>query len=335
MLSRGLAPALARADDPASVARDQRFEIPSAAPNAWGCFIRRQRLSLAVFVPNLTPGFEISAGLLVLKPGADNLGYGTITTFLPIQSPQWAVQTLAPNYQPCIFVGTRYVLSNSGIDMRLNWDHLHTSDSTSVAVSDPTTQWVSPFSQTGPSTSEAANVVGIFHLKAASAQVNFDYDMVNADVGQTVNFGSHTQFRLFARPQLRSAEGATDLDVLQRPEHRPSTSGHRGSQSPAQVHLPEQHPRRTRAWDVYASVSLRLGLQPGSRGFGFVGPAQRGGPWPAGSKPAQYSSAGTLHRTRSTSRADQPAAPWFLRSSIPGTRKSGETTLTNLATVRF
>jgi hypothetical protein len=67
-----------------------------------------------------------------------------------------------------------------------------------VAVSDLATQWVSPFSQTGPSTSEPANVVGIFHLKATQAQVDFDYDMANIDVGQTVNIGSNTQLRLFA-----------------------------------------------------------------------------------------------------------------------------------------
>jgi hypothetical protein len=67
-----------------------------------------------------------------------------------------------------------------------------------VAVSDPTTQWVSPFNQTGPSTSEPANFVGVFHLKATQAQVDFDYDMVNIDMGQAVNIGSNTELRLFA-----------------------------------------------------------------------------------------------------------------------------------------
>src|SRR5262249_27409223 len=152
---------------------------------------------LSVGVPNLTPGFEFSAGLLVLKPGADNLGYATVTTFLPIQSPQWAVQNVNPQYQCGFQVGGRYVLPNSGNDIQVNWDHLHTSDSAAVAVGNPATQWISPFSQTGPSTSETSNEVGLFHLKAAQAQVDFHYDELNADLGQSLSIGPYTRLRLF------------------------------------------------------------------------------------------------------------------------------------------
>ncbi len=155
-------------------------------------------MNLAVFVPNLKPGFEFTGGFLLLKPGADNLGFATITTFLPIQNPQWAVQTLNPDYQPGFTVGARYTRPCSGKDIRTNWEHLRTSDSTFVAVDDLNTQWISPFSQTGPSTSETANEVGIFHLKSAQGEVAFDYDMVNLDLGQTVNIGPSTQLRLFA-----------------------------------------------------------------------------------------------------------------------------------------
>ncbi|MCE9546603.1 MAG: hypothetical protein K8T25_13935 [Planctomycetia bacterium] len=153
---------------------------------------------LSVYVPNLDPGFQLSAGFLYLRPGADNLGYATITTFLPIQNPQWAVQALDPENQPGFSVGARRILPCSGQDIQANWEHLRSSDSASVAVSDLDTQWISPFNQTGPSTSETANEVGIFHFKAAQAQVDFDYDMVNLDVGQTLSIGSNTQVRLFA-----------------------------------------------------------------------------------------------------------------------------------------
>jgi hypothetical protein len=153
---------------------------------------------LAVYVPNLCPGWELSAGLLYLRPGADNLGWGTITTFLPLQNPQWAVQTLDPDFQPGVSLGARRVLPCSGKDVQANWEHLRTSDSALVAVDNVDTQWISPFSQTGPSTSERANEVGIFHFKSAEGQVDFDYDLVNLDVGQTVNIGSSTQVRLFA-----------------------------------------------------------------------------------------------------------------------------------------
>jgi len=151
-----------------------------------------------VFIPDLTPGFQFTAGFLLLKPGADNLGWSTITTYLPIQNPQWAVQNINPEYQPGFTVGARYVVPNSGTDIQTNWEHLRTSDSSFVPVSDPNTQWISPFNQTGPSTSEFYNQIGIFYLKSAQAQLNFAYDMVNLDVGKTVNLGVNTQVRLFA-----------------------------------------------------------------------------------------------------------------------------------------
>lgn len=193
--------------DPATLTSDEQYEVEAgttcdcgaesstcccdAAPSCAGS-------PFAVFVPDLEPGFQFSGSLLYLKPGADNLGWSTITTFLPVQNPQWAVQDLSPDYQPGFNVGVRYVIPSSGKDIQANWDHLRTSDSSYVAVSDLATQWISPFSQTGPSTSEQANQVGIFHLKSAEAQVEFDYDMANIDAGQTVNFGRCTQVRLFA-----------------------------------------------------------------------------------------------------------------------------------------
>lgn len=193
-----MASSLAWAAEPASIVPDQRAEIPAATPYADAAAPSSAGVPLAVFVPNLDPGFEFSGGLLLLRPGADNLGYATVTTFLPIQNPQWAVQTLDPEYQPGFWLGARYAFPSSGNDIQIDWEHLRTRDSAYVAVSNPATQWVSPFSQTGPSTSEAANLVGIFHLKATQAQVDFDYDMANIDVGQTVSIGPNTQLRLFA-----------------------------------------------------------------------------------------------------------------------------------------
>ncbi len=153
--------------------------------------------ALDVYVPDLRPGLEISGGILLLQPGADNLGFATTTTFLPIQNPQWAVHALTPGYQPGFSVGARYTRPESGKDLRTTWEHLRTHDSTFVPVSNLSTQWISPFSQTGPSTSETANEVGIFHLKAAQGTVDFEYDLVNLDIGQTFNIGSSTQLRLF------------------------------------------------------------------------------------------------------------------------------------------
>jgi len=187
------------ADEPSADVLSLPWDDAGTEANLYACAATPSTAAspLSVFVPNLRPGLELTAGLLLLQPGADNLGFATTTTFLPIQNPQWAVQTLSPAYQPGFTVGARYIRPCSGKDIRTTWDHLHTNDSTFVPVSNLNTQWISPFSQTGPSTSESANEVGIFHLKAARGEVAFDYDLVNLDMGQSVNIGTSTQVRLF------------------------------------------------------------------------------------------------------------------------------------------
>ena len=192
-----MASSLARGADPDWIAPDEQDEMPPETACACDAASLCGGAPLAVFVPDLTPGFRFTGSLLYLRPGADNLGFATITTFLPVQNPQWAVETLNPQYQPGFSVGAQYVFPCSGKDIRANWEHLRTSDAASVAVSDPATQWISPFNQTGPATSESANEVGVFHLKGAQGLVKFDYDMVNIEAGQTLNIGSNTEVRLF------------------------------------------------------------------------------------------------------------------------------------------
>jgi hypothetical protein len=283
-----MASSLARAADPDWIAPDERDEISSESAcdcdAAASCGGSCGGVPLPVFVPNLRPGFQFSGSLLYLRPGADNLGYATITTFLPLENPQWAVQTLNPQFQPGFNVGAQYAFPCSGKDFRVNWDHLRTSDSASAAVSNPATQWISPFNQTGPSTSERANEVGIFHLKAAQAQVNFDYDMVNFEVGQTVNVGLNTQVRLF-----------TGLSCVRLREQLVSTFYNDPNIDPVPpvMAIPNTSLRSISLnnTSTYTGLGPRLGLTTAhnlSHGFTFVG--QLSGAILAGwMQPAQYS----------------------------------------------
>jgi hypothetical protein len=239
---------------------------------------------LSVGIPIYTPAFDFHGSLLYLRPGADNLGYATITTFLPLENPQWAVQALNPQFQPGFSLGARYAFPSSGKDIRVNWEHLRTSDAASAAVSNPATQWVSPFNQTGPSTSERANEVGVFHLKAAQAQVNFDYDMVNIDASQTVNIGLNTQLRLF-----------TGLSCVRLREQLISTFYNDPNIEPVPpVLAPPNESLRSISLNntsTYTGLGPRLGLTTAhnlSHGFTFVG--QLSGAILAGwMQPAQYS----------------------------------------------
>jgi hypothetical protein len=95
-----MASCLARAADSDWLVSDEQAAVPPATTLACNAAPSCTGDPLDAYVPDLTPGFQYSASLLLLKPGADNLGFGTITTFLPLQNPQWAVQTLNPAYQP-------------------------------------------------------------------------------------------------------------------------------------------------------------------------------------------------------------------------------------------
>ncbi|MGO8878372.1 MAG: Lpg1974 family pore-forming outer membrane protein [Desulfomonilaceae bacterium] len=163
--------------------------------------------TFSVSVPNLTPGFGIHAGFLFLQPSADNLGYAVLTNVKnpaspdPVASPFWTIQTLTPSYQPGLELGGGYAFSNSGKDFQVNWQHLRTTTSNSV-IAKQGEQWVSPFSQTGPSTADSwehfGTDQGVNLLRSAEGQVEFAYDAVNLDVGQYVNVGSSMQVRMFA-----------------------------------------------------------------------------------------------------------------------------------------
>src|SRR4051812_32003144 len=85
-----LASSLARAEDDDLIAPDEQVECPPATSDGCGAVPAADGVPVGVFVPSLTPGFTVCAGFLLLKPGADNLGYSTITTFLPLENPQWA-----------------------------------------------------------------------------------------------------------------------------------------------------------------------------------------------------------------------------------------------------
>ncbi|MGX6642648.1 Lpg1974 family pore-forming outer membrane protein [Legionella pneumophila] len=149
-----------------------------------------------VFIPNLKPGYEFSATAFYLQPGANNLGWGVITTVLPIPSPNWQVVTFNPDYQVGFNLGGRYVFANSGSDLQLNWSHLRTNDTDNVFVN-PSSQWISPFSQTGTPPTPSGQITGVALLKLAHASLDFSYDAVSLDVGKFINFGSKLQTRLF------------------------------------------------------------------------------------------------------------------------------------------
>ena len=162
---------------------------------------------VSLCIPNLAPGWQFWGGVLLLKPSAQNLGYGiwtmekNLAVANPIVQPYWTTESVVPTFQAGFELGTGYTFANSGRDFQVNWQHLRTSNSTSAGVTNTDGQWISPFSQTGPPTAadfqDMYVLSGVNHLHSATAQANFAYDQVNFDFGQYFNVGSSLMLRLF------------------------------------------------------------------------------------------------------------------------------------------
>ncbi len=143
-------------------------------------------LDLRLSVPALQSGFEISAAFLVLRPMANNLNYVIYNRAgLPIQSPSWDEQELDPRYTPAFSVGLGYMTA-SGRDVQLNWTHLNSDTSASIAA--PDGYFVGPDYEIGPPA---------IPIRTASSTANFKDDVINLDFGQYLAFGCHVVMRFF------------------------------------------------------------------------------------------------------------------------------------------
>lgn len=142
---------------------------------------------LPVTVPNLRPGFEFSLTALALQPGAANLNYVIYNKELPTQSPSWTEKEIAPGFGAAFGLGARYIFPE-GRDINLNWTHLNTNSSQSIAA--PSAQFfLGPDYQIGPNGIPIRNAYGKSHFK---------YDVVNLEAGQFVDLGCHVEMRFFA-----------------------------------------------------------------------------------------------------------------------------------------
>ncbi len=135
--------------------------------------------------PNFQPRFEASLSLLYLQPGGGNLEYGTLVTPFPLPSPNWANQSLSPNFAPAFRIGLRYLATESE-DIQSNWTHLDTSAHNSFAGN--STQMAGPPFLIGP----GANAYNM-----GQGNVNFAFDSITLDAGHTFCVACAFQLRVF------------------------------------------------------------------------------------------------------------------------------------------
>jgi hypothetical protein len=144
--------------------------------------------TITVSIPDFKPGFEYTLGALWLKAGASNLNYVIYNKGLPLQSPTWTEEEIHPGFSPAFDLGVRYYLPNAkGSDVNLDWTHLSSTATSSVAA-DSTTYFLGPDYEIGP--------VGI-PIRNADGKATFKYDVINLDVGQYLQFGHAVDLRFF------------------------------------------------------------------------------------------------------------------------------------------
>ena len=135
---------------------------------------------------------ELTVGALILQPTGTNLDYAVLGFPLPVITPHWDVATINPSYSAGFDLEGRYIFRNEENDLRLNWAHLKTHDSQSTYAG--SNQFATPLFQSGPSIGQGENPA----TQQAHANVKFNYDVVNLDAGQIVDYGPRTQLRFFA-----------------------------------------------------------------------------------------------------------------------------------------
>jgi hypothetical protein len=106
-------------------------------------------------------------------------------TPLPLATPNWSNQSLAPKFKPAFRIGARY-MPNESNDIELHWTH-HDSTTNDSFLASPT-QMVGPPYLIGPES-------GLY--KVGSGSVQSRYDAVNLDGGHTFCVECNLQFRVF------------------------------------------------------------------------------------------------------------------------------------------
>jgi len=149
-----------------------------------------------VYVPNLPTTNEYTVSALFLRPSG-NTDYAVLVNPFnpsvadPGLSPHWVEKNVTPDFNAGFSLNFRHIFPNSGNDTNLYWARLRTSDTGTFPVDrrvPPYTQFTGPNWDIGPdgATTHAAN-----------GKVKFSYDVLNVEVGKSVNFDPNLRTRFF------------------------------------------------------------------------------------------------------------------------------------------
>lgn len=155
-----------------------------------------------VTVPNQQGGFTIGADALYLQPSVPNGAYNfTANTATTVTAPfitNGSINSVDPTYHWGFDVTAAYRICGTGNDISATWTHLsQNSDSDTVHL----VGVVNPLTEVNGN----ADVTG---------SLQFNYDAVDVDVGQRVNFGDYFQFRTFAGVRWAQVEDDSTVNAI-------------------------------------------------------------------------------------------------------------------------
>ncbi len=123
--------------------------------------------------------FTLEAEALYLQPTASNLHYCAEAQPLPLPSPDWFIDDIDPDYHWGFEIGATAFLTEQYTKLKVNWTHLHATDSATHSIPVGTQNMVGPFFEIGPDGAP---------YTLAKGHVKFEYDAINLDYGIGINF---------------------------------------------------------------------------------------------------------------------------------------------------
>lgn len=163
--------------------------INSATATCDSCF--------EITIPEFCAEYDAKFTFLYLKPSASNLDYATATRSLPIDSPDWDVKSIKPQYSAGVELNLDYTIPCTGNNLELTWTHLQTRDTNAINASG--SRFVTPIFAAEPQGEV---------FKSAKGRAAFHFDALNLTIGQFFDVGNCLRFRIFGGPAFARIEQA-------------------------------------------------------------------------------------------------------------------------------
>lgn len=160
---------------------------------------------------------RVEFNALVLKPSGANMSFAAEAIPLPAPSPNWNIFNINPAYRFAFDLGFRHILHDLNTNIFVNWQRFKSCDCAAKRVQ--ATNMIGPFFAIGPDS---------IAYREAFGQMAFNFNQVNIDYGQMVNFGDRLHTNLFvgiAVTQIKQYRNTTFNGTFEATDSFPALQG--------------------------------------------------------------------------------------------------------------